>query len=403
MARWLLRRGARGEGPEDRRRKGRRWLFFFAVEKGEGKIKAWTNALRKSVEDGCVDIKIEERRSSAILAWPEPGVCWYSAYRIGMKAKKDHDRTFKLMPKFPRCVDTVADTAGPNAGTPEPEAAAAPRKRKLVGKTPAEAAKKKLGTRPAGEEKAAESAGLGVPPHWLLLKLEQQFCHLLNLGTSKYEEDKNPYKVWWETRLGEGTYGVVFPGSLQHQRTASAASANLAIKICRDQNSGVEQEVRRCMTCAGVPQLVRLLDIQVFVKRPGLRPCLGMVFPKFSSDLWQCFHAGLQWREPGIRHIVSSVLEALKHMHAHGLVHSDLKPGNILLRSRPLFAEHWNALIASPKVHSEASALPPEVKYQLPAFFEVRSAPLEEMNAFLSSLACYGGSPNPVRHATRRG
>ena len=76
-----------------------------------------------------VDIQfIEEGKSSAILVWPEPGVCWYSAYRIGMKAKKDHDRTFKLMPKYPRCVDTAADTAGPNAGTPEPEAGAAPLK-----------------------------------------------------------------------------------------------------------------------------------------------------------------------------------------------------------------------------------------------------------------------------------
>ena len=240
-----------------------------------------------------------------------------------------------------------------------------------------------------------------MPPHWLGLKLEQQICHLKNLGTGNYEEDENPYTVWWETRLGEGTFGVVVAGSTG--KAASAESANLAIKICKEK-SDVEPEVRRFMTCAGVPQLVRLLDVQVFVKKPGSKACLGMVFPKFSSDLWQCFHAGLQWREPGIRHIVSSVLEALKHMHAHGLVHSDLKPGNILLRSRPRFQQHWNALIANPKLHSEASALPPEVKYQLPAFFEVRSAPLEEeMNAFLSSLACYGGSPNPVRHATRRG
>ena len=394
-----LRRGARGEGPEDRTRKGRRWLYFAAEECQGRKIKAWTEALKKAIAYGTVDIQIEEGKSSAMLVWPEPGVRWYTAYRIGTKAKKLDD-TFKIMKSFPKCVDNVADTAGPNAGTPEPEAAAAPLKRKLVGKTPAEAAKKKLGARPAGEEKAAESAGLGVPPHWLLLKLEQQFCHLLNLGTPKYEEDKNPYKVWWETRLGEGTYGVVFPGSLQHQRTASAASANLAIKICRDQKSGVEAEVRRCMTCAGVPQLVRLLDIQVFVKRPGLRPCLGMVFPKFSSDLWQCFHAGLQWREPGIRHIVSSVLEALKHMHALGLVHSDLKPGNILLRSRPRFQQHWNALIANPKLHSEASsALPPEVRYQLPAFFEVRSAPSKRTRSFLPSVFRGFTEPRGTRYA----
>ena len=132
---------ARGEGPEDRTRKGMRWLFFAAEECQGRKIKAWTEALKKAIAQGSVDIDIiEEGKSSAILVWPEPGVCWYSAYRFGTKAK-EHDDTFKIMKYFPKCVDTVADTAGPNAGTPEPEAAAAPLKRKL-GKTLAEAAKK---------------------------------------------------------------------------------------------------------------------------------------------------------------------------------------------------------------------------------------------------------------------
>ena len=128
MGRRSLEATARGEGPEDRARKGRRWLYFAAEECQGRKIKSWTKALKKSIACGLVDIQIEEGKSSAILVWPEPGVCWYSAYRIGTKAK-EHDHTFKLRPRYPRCVDTAADTAGPNAGAPEPEAAAAPLKR----------------------------------------------------------------------------------------------------------------------------------------------------------------------------------------------------------------------------------------------------------------------------------
>jgi len=128
---------ARGEGPEDRARKGRRWLYFAAEECQGRKIKAWTEALKKAIAQGrsTVNIQIEEGKSSAILVWPEPGVCWHSAYRIGTKAK-EHDHTFKLRPRYPRCVDTAADTAGPNAGAPEHEPVAAPLKRhvKQMGK-----------------------------------------------------------------------------------------------------------------------------------------------------------------------------------------------------------------------------------------------------------------------------
>ena len=76
---------ARGEGPEDRRRKGKRWLFFPPEDCQGRKIKAWTEALKKAVAQSrkTVNIQIEVGTSSAILVWPEPGVCWYSAYRIG--------------------------------------------------------------------------------------------------------------------------------------------------------------------------------------------------------------------------------------------------------------------------------------------------------------------------------
>ena len=92
-----------------RTRKGMRWLFLFAAGEGQGrKIKAWTEALKIAIGEHKVDIQIEEGRRSAILVWPEPGVCWYSAYRIGTKAK-EHDDTFKIVQSYPKCVDNVAD------------------------------------------------------------------------------------------------------------------------------------------------------------------------------------------------------------------------------------------------------------------------------------------------------
>ena len=87
MGRRSLEATARGEDPEDRARKGRRWLYFAAEECQGRKIEAWAEALKKAIACGLVDIQIEEGKSSAMLVWPEPGVCWYSAYRIGTKAK----------------------------------------------------------------------------------------------------------------------------------------------------------------------------------------------------------------------------------------------------------------------------------------------------------------------------
>ena len=42
---------ARGEGPEDRTRKGMRWRFVAAEESQGRKIEAWTEALKKAIAD----------------------------------------------------------------------------------------------------------------------------------------------------------------------------------------------------------------------------------------------------------------------------------------------------------------------------------------------------------------
>ena len=182
------------------------------------------------------------------------------------------------------------------------------------------------------------------------------------------------------------------------RREKSESAADLAIKICRE-STDVEAEVRRFVALSAVPHIVRLLDIQVFKVDGKGRPFLGMVFPKYSCDLRECLLRNTKLREAGIRHIVKSVLEALKHIHHLGLVH-DLKPANILLRARPRFQQHWDSLTNRSQAEPPAaSALPPEVRYQLPAFFEVRSAPSKRTRSFLPSVFRGFTEPRGTRYA----
>ena len=105
------------------------------------------------------------------------------------------------------------------------------------------------------------------------------FSRLKHFADGAYDEDPNPYTVSWKECLGEGAFGVVFPVS-----AASAGAPPLAIKFCK-RTADVEPEVRRFMACAGVPQIVRLLDIAVFVKPQDGRPSIGLVFERFEFDL----------------------------------------------------------------------------------------------------------------------
>ena len=112
----------------------------------------------------------------------------------------------------------------------------------------------------------------------------------------------------------------------------------------------------------------------------------------------------------GMRHVLRSVLEALDHIHQNGLVHADLKPCDILMKSRHPFRDGWRRLSlsesteevapsvaesavaassaaapaeaavgASEQVASGSGHVPLEVTYQLPATFEVVLADLGQL------------------------
>ena len=77
------------------------------------------------------------------------------------------------------------------------------------------------------------------------------------------------------------------------------------------------------------PYIVKLLDVCLFQRNQQHE--IGMVFEHFDTDLRK-FLKKVQVEVAGMRHVLRSVLAALRYMHDLGLVHADCKSANILLR-----------------------------------------------------------------------
>ena len=185
------------------------------------------------------------------------------------------------------------------------------------------------------------------------------------------ERDLQPhaYTVTWDKVLGRGTYGTVYPGTMLQQPIPEGTgdTAELAIKIFEfeDGDPGfardyADQEVRRLLALQH-PAIVQLLDVEVF-NVPHSR-LMGLVFERYDSDV-----AGILKDRilelAGMRHVVRTVLKALAYIHARGLVHTDVKPANILIKvSRELGCKAATA--------SGSSNEPLEFSYQLPVAFKV--------------------------------
>ena len=91
----------------------------------------------------------------------------------------------------------------------------------------------------------------------------------------------------------------------------------------------------------------------------------------------------------GVTHVLRSVLAGLAHLHAAGLVHTDVKPENILLRGTGSHRRAWARLLspgpaaaavsvaAAVSGAAAVSALDEDEAFtaHLPGTFEVRGSP----------------------------
>ena len=126
--------------------------------------------------------------------------------------------------------------------------------------------------------------------------------------------------------LGEGGMGQVYLA--REPRT----DTRVAVKILRPQMADDPQSVHRFLTEArhmyrlSHPRILRVLEVSD--RKEG--PYYVMPYVEGGSLLGQ-YRPDKPMPTERILAIASQVAEALAHAHAHGLIHRDLKPGNVLL------------------------------------------------------------------------
>ncbi len=108
---------------------------------------------------------------------------------------------------------------------------------------------------------------------------------------------------------------------------------------------------------------------------PNAQRTLGLVFERYAADLRRTLKL-TPLRSAGQRHVLGSVLEALTHMHAKGIVHADVKSRNVLLRGAGRFHMLWSDMLAGcaasvSRAGSAKEATVAEMTHHLPQTFEV--------------------------------
>lgn len=126
--------------------------------------------------------------------------------------------------------------------------------------------------------------------------------------------------------LGEGTYGVVFKAK-NMETGAIVALKKIKLEL---EDEGVPSTALREISVLKTlvhPNIVKLLDVEHGENR------LYLAFEFVEQDLKKFMdkHRKKVFKPAFVQKIAYQLLSGLDHCHSHGVIHRDLKPGNILI------------------------------------------------------------------------
>ena len=157
---------------------------------------------------------------------------------------------------------------------------------------------------------------------------------LVNLKKPKEYSDDTVTVVWGSQdkyevlrQLGKGKYGEVYEGiNLQQRGRGFGDNGRCVLKIMRPvKEHRLRREVKILQQVSGGPNIVQLLEV---VRDPETKtPCF--VFDLVNAISFKDLQASVT--DLDVRYYVFQLLVALDFCHSRGIMHRDVKPGNVLI------------------------------------------------------------------------
>ncbi|KAG6820243.1 hypothetical protein H0H93_003407 [Arthromyces matolae] len=147
-----------------------------------------------------------------------------------------------------------------------------------------------------------------------------------SLGESWYDYDK--FRIDWSPperyeivrRVGGGKYSEVFEGidMANHEQCIIKVLKPVAAKK-------IKREIKVLRNLTGGPNVVALLDVVL----DSSARYHSLIMEYVENIEWKSLLPRLT--ESDIKHYIFQLLKALDFVHSHGIMHRDVKPGNVML------------------------------------------------------------------------